>query len=60
MPVYAHVPLILNPDKTKLSKRKGDVSVESYLAKGYLPEALINFISTLGFNPKSDQEIYDA
>ncbi len=58
MPVYAHVPLILNPDKTKLSKRKGDVSVESYLAKGYLPEALINFISTLGFNPKSDQEIY--
>lgn len=58
MPVYAHVPLILNPDKTKLSKRKGDVSVESYLAKGYLPEALINFISTLGFNPKSDQEMY--
>lgn len=58
MPVYAHVPLIQNPDRTKLSKRKGDVSVESYLSKGYLPEALINFISTLGFNPKSDQEIY--
>ncbi len=58
MPTYAHVPLILNPDKTKLSKRKGDVSVESYLAKGYLPEALINFISTLGFNPTSDKEIY--
>ncbi len=59
MPVYAHVPLILNPDKTKLSKRKGDVSVESYLSKGYLPETLINFISTLGYNPKADQEIYD-
>lgn len=58
MPVYAHVPLILNPDRTKLSKRKGDVSVEGYLAKGYLPEALINFISTLGFNPTSDQEIF--
>lgn len=58
MPIYAHVPLILNPDRTKLSKRKGDVSVEGYLAKGYLPETLINFISTLGFNPKSDQEIY--
>ncbi len=58
MPIYAHVPLILNPDKTKLSKRKGDVSVESFLAKGYLPEALINFISTLGFNPTADQEIY--
>ncbi len=59
MPIYAHVPLILNPDKTKLSKRKGDVSVESYLAKGYLPATLINFISTLGFNPKADQEIYE-
>lgn len=59
MPTYAHVPLILNPDKTKLSKRKGDVSVESYLSKGYLPEALINFISTLGYNPKADQEIYE-
>ncbi len=59
MPIYAHVPLILNPDKTKLSKRKGDVSVESYLSKGYLPEALINFISTLGYNPKADQEIYE-
>lgn len=58
MPVYAHVPLILNPDRTKLSKRKGDVSVESYLSKGYLPEAIINFISTLGFNPTSDREIY--
>lgn len=58
MPVYSHLPLILNPDRTKLSKRKGDVSVESYIAKGYVPDAIINFISTLGFNPKSDQEIY--
>jgi len=58
MPIYAHVPLILNPDKTKLSKRKGDVSVESYLAKGYLPEALINFLALLGWNPTSDREIY--
>jgi glutamyl-tRNA synthetase len=58
MPIYAHVPLILNPDRTKLSKRKGDVSVEGYLTKGYLPEAIINFISTLGFNPTSDQEIF--
>lgn len=58
MPVYAHVPLLLNPDKTKLSKRKGDVSVESYLAKGYLPEALINFLALLGWNPTGDREIY--
>ena len=59
MPVYAHVPLLLNPDKTKLSKRKGDVLVENYLAKGYLPAALLNFIATLGFNPTSDREIYE-
>lgn len=58
MPTYAHVPLLLNSDKTKLSKRKGDVSVESYLAKGYLPAALLNFIATLGFNPTADREIY--
>jgi glutamyl-tRNA synthetase len=59
MPVYAHLPLLLNPDKTKLSKRKGDVSVESYLAKGYLPSALLNFIATLGFNPTADREIFE-
>lgn len=58
MPVYAHVPLLLNPDKKKLSKRQGDVSVEDFLAKGYLPEALLNFVATLGFNPTSDREIF--
>ena len=58
LPKFAHVPLLLNPDKTKLSKRQGDVSVEDYLQKGYLPEALLNFIGTLGFNPTGDREIY--
>ena len=58
MPVYAHVPLLVNQDRSKLSKRKGDVSTENYLQKGYLPEALINFIATLGFNPTADREIY--
>lgn len=58
MPTYAHVPLLLNPDKTKLSKRKGDVSVESYLEKGYLPEALINFLALLGWNPTDDREVF--
>lgn len=58
MPTYAHVPLILNPDKTKLSKRKGDVSVESYLAKGYLPDALVNFLALLGWNPTDDREVF--
>lgn len=58
LPVYAHLPLILNPDKSKLSKRQGDVAVEDYLEKGYLPEALINFVALLGFNPTGDREIY--
>lgn len=57
-PAFAHVPLILNPDKTKLSKRQGDVSVEDYLQKGFLPEALVNFLAFLGWNPKSEQEIF--
>jgi glutamyl/glutaminyl-tRNA synthetase len=57
-PLFAHLPLLLNADKSKLSKRQGDVAVEDYLAKGYLPEALVNFVALLGFNPKGDQEIY--
>lgn len=57
-PTYAHLPMVLNPDKSKLSKRQGDVAVEDYLAKGYLPEALNNFVALLGYNPKGDQEIY--
>ncbi len=58
VPNFAHLPLILNEDKTKLSKRQGDVAVEDFLKDGYLPDALINFIALLGFNPKGDQEIY--
>lgn len=58
VPKYAHVPLILNPDRTKLSKRQGDVSTESYIEKGYLPEALINFLALLGWNPGTEQEIF--
>lgn len=57
-PAFAHLPLLLNPDRSKLSKRQGDVAVEDYLAKGYLPAALVNFVATLGFNPKADKEIY--
>lgn len=56
VPEMAHVPLILNPDKTKLSKRQGDVAVEDYLMKGYLKEALINFIALLGWNPGEGEE----
>lgn len=57
-PQFAHLPLIVNPDKTKLSKRQGDVAVEDYLRKGYLKEALINFVVFLGWNPKSEQEFF--
>ncbi|MBL8031348.1 MAG: glutamate--tRNA ligase, partial [Candidatus Doudnabacteria bacterium] len=57
-PQFAHLPLIVNPDKTKLSKRQGDVAVEDYLKKGYLKEALINFVVFLGWNPKSEQEFF--
>lgn len=60
VPQFAHLPLLLNKDKSKLSKRQGDVAVEDYLAKGYLKEALINFVALLGWNPGegSTQEIF--
>lgn len=58
MPEFAHLPLLLNKDRSKLSKRQGDVSVEDYLEKGYLKEALINFVALLGWNPKTTQEIF--
>lgn len=58
-PKFAHIPLLLNKDKSKLSKRQGDVSVESYLEKGYIKEAIINFIALLGWHPGStEQEIF--
>lgn len=57
-PVYAHIPVFLNPDgKGKMSKRKGDVSAQSFLEKGYLPEALLNFFMILGWAPKDQREI---
>ncbi len=57
-PEYVHLPNILNADHKKLSKRQGDVSVEDFLNKGYLPEALINFLALLGWSPEGDQEIF--
>ncbi len=58
IPEMAHLPLLLNPDKSKLSKRQGDVAVEDYMGKGYLPEALINFVAFLGWNPGTEKEMY--
>lgn len=57
-PKMAHLPLLLNADKSKLSKRQGDVAVEDYVKKGYLKEAIINFIAFLGWNPGGEREIY--
>ncbi len=50
-PQYAHVSLLLNRDRTKLSKRQNAVAVEEYIAKGYLPQAFMNFLALLGWNP---------
>ncbi|KAI9237057.1 MAG: putative glutamyl-tRNA synthetase [Podila humilis] len=58
-PKFAHVPLLLNPDKTKLSKRSGDVNVEDYRDKGYFPEAVVNFVALLGWHPGTTDEIFD-
>ncbi len=57
-PHWAHLPLLLNPDKTKMSKREGDVALGDYIEKGYLPEAMINFLAFLGWNPGTEKEIY--
>ncbi len=57
-PIFAHLPLILNSDKSKLSKRQGDVSVEDYMKKGFLSEAIVNYLALLGWNPGNDQEIF--
>jgi glutamyl-tRNA synthetase len=57
-PKFSHLPLLLNADKSKLSKRQGDVAAEDYLQKGYLPEALLNFIALLGWNPGTNDEIF--
>lgn len=57
IPNFAHLPLLLNPDKSKLSKRQGDVAVEDYREKGFLPQAINNFVALLGWNKGDDQEI---
>ena len=58
LPTFVHLPLLLNSDRSKLSKRQGDVAVESYMEKGYLPEAMINFIALLGWHSADDRELY--
>jgi len=57
LPVFAHVPLILGPDKSRLSKRHGATAVGEYETKGFLPETLFNFLARLGWSPGDDREV---
>lgn len=58
-PEYSHIPFILSADgKKKLSKRDGDVAILDYREKGYLPEAMINFLAFIGWNPGGEKEVY--
>ncbi|OGF59357.1 hypothetical protein A3B05_02860 [Candidatus Giovannonibacteria bacterium RIFCSPLOWO2_01_FULL_43_160] len=59
LPQYAHLPLLLNKNRAKLSKREGDTAVKDFLDDGYLKEAILNFVALLGWHPsKSDREIF--
>jgi nondiscriminating glutamyl-tRNA synthetase len=55
-PRFVHLPNILNSEKKKLSKRQGDVAVEDFKVKGYLPEALINYVALVGWSPEDNSE----
>jgi glutamyl-tRNA synthetase len=58
VPAFAHVPLILGPDKRRLSKRHGATSVTEYARQGFLPEAMFNFLALLGWSPGDDRELF--
>jgi glutamyl-tRNA synthetase len=58
VPAFAHVPMILGPDKKRLSKRHGATSVLEYRTQGYLPEAMVNFLALLGWSPGDDSELH--
>lgn len=57
-PVYAHLPLILAPDRSKMSKRHGAVSLNEYIEEGFTKEAIVNYLALLGWNPGTNQEIF--
>ncbi|MFG0315746.1 MAG: glutamate--tRNA ligase [Planctomycetota bacterium JB042] len=58
-PVFCHLPLLRNKDKSKISKRKNPVSLEWYRDEGYLPEALRNFLALMGWSPNDETEVFD-
>ncbi|AUN12832.1 MAG: glutamate--tRNA ligase [Paraclostridium sordellii] len=57
-PTFVHLPNILNKEKKKLSKRHGDVAVEDFKKKGYLPEGLVNYVALVGWSPDDNQELF--
>lgn len=57
-PIYAHLPLVLGPDKQKLSKRRGALAMSEYRELGFLPEAILNMVTMVGWNPGTDQELF--
>ena len=60
LPVFAHLPLLVNEQRKKLSKRRDPVAVESYRDQGYLPEAFVNYLALLGWSPPGGEEIFDT
>ena len=59
VPIFAHLPMILGEDKKRLSKRHGAAGVNEYESMGYQPDALLNYLALLGWNPGTDEEIFD-
>jgi nondiscriminating glutamyl-tRNA synthetase len=59
VPAFAHLPLILNTDRTKMSKRKSQTAISDYRAQGFIPEALVNFLALLGWSTGTEEEILD-
>jgi glutamyl-tRNA synthetase len=57
VPAFAHLPLILNPDRTKMSKRKSQTAIADYRAQGFIPEALVNYLALLGWSTGTEEEI---
>ncbi len=57
-PRFGHIPLILNADRSKMSKRKSQTSITAYREEGYLPEAFVNFLAFLGWSPGTEEEIF--
>ncbi|MGQ9698866.1 MAG: glutamate--tRNA ligase, partial [Armatimonadota bacterium] len=60
LPEFAHLPMILGPDRSKLGKRHGATSVKAYREQGYLPEAMVNFLALLGWSAGENREIYSV